>query len=679
MEKKDNISSNKNKSFKLNTNKKSKERKKNPSINSENKKVSKQEYTNKRKYSFDDEYNELLKKRKNNKPEKIKYSFDDEYKEILKKKKKTKVEEKKYSFESENSFSYEKVSQEEDSIYIEEPIKDIKKRDDNILSRIARRRNNNQLYGIEKENIIEDSDDELINLFKKKEESKDNDEIDLEIKNTEKEELEDEKLPLEIEEIDDSPEKEIIEEREYTEEKENVEYHDINDFVDLVNKYDYKGKNKDSDSISSKEVKKVRKLKKWVYVILLIFIVGIGLLTYKIVNDKKEKTRLIEEQEMIARINDHYSEFVKTNSKTKLFKLENDDYVEIGNVYPDVLLHLDEQEINFDTKYFKIKNSDNYIAYEGVSKNQEIKNDERYKNYLPFNLNVVTKDSFTLFQDEKEMYTFNKSMEFPIIINNYENRYYVEYDNMLLNIKKDDVLKTIEKNNTDKKNQSTITTFCYHRVYDTNTKCTDPYICIKKESFDKEMQYLKDNNYLTLTLSELYMYLKGNLRVEKATVLTFDDGYNFQSADEVLDKYKLNGTMFVISGDFKEYSQFENLKAIDIQSHTHKMHKNYVCPLKSSSSQGGAILCASKKDIVADLKTSLEALKIKPIGIAYPFYDYNDNAIEAVKEAGFKMSFIGRAGKMGKSTPKETDVYKIPRMTVYDTSIMSFNTWKGYL
>ena len=134
--------------------------------------------------------------------------------------------------------------------------------------------------------------------------------------------------------------------------------------------------------------------------------------------------------------------------------------------------------------------------------------------------------------------------------------------------------------------------------------------------------------------------------------------------------------MFVISGDFSDLTKFDNLKAIDIQSHTHKMHKNYVCP---GGNQGGAILCAGKTKIVEDLKTSLDALKVEPIGLAYPFYDYNDTATAALKEAGFKMGFVGRAGVMGRATPKVTDLYKIPRMTVWEESLMSFNDWKGYL
>ena len=454
---------------------------------------------------------------------------------------------------------------------------------------------------------------------------------------------------------------------------------DNDDFLKLVRKMDYKGFD---DKEEAEEVKKTsnnpkKRLKKWVYVALIILVVGIIFGTYKIINNKNIAKKKEEETKIIENIKSHYNKYVKVDSDTELYEKENDNYKKIGTIYKDVQLELSDTNITINTKYFKIKDMDYYVKALDVSKIDELKeSDTRYKNYLPFNINIVTKDNFTIYLDDDKLITLNKEMEFPVIINNYNDKYYVEYNNKLVNISKDDVSKTIEKNNTDKKNQSKITTFAYHRVHDTDEKCTDPYICIKKESFDKQMKYLSENKYFTLNLNELYMYLKGSLQVEKGVVITFDDGYLFKSADEVLDKYKLNGTMFVISSDFSDYSVFKNLKAIDVQSHTHNMHRNYVC---AGGNQGGAILCAGKDRIIADLKKSVDVLGVEPIAIAYPFYDYNDTAISALKEAGFKMAFIGAAGVNGKSTPKVTNLYKIPRMTIWEDYLTSFNKWKSYL
>ena len=451
------------------------------------------------------------------------------------------------------------------------------------------------------------------------------------------------------------------------------------DFSTVVKKRDYRGCSRELEE-KEPEIKKnhgKKKLKKWVYVLILLLLLGGGFIGYKVYSDKQDAEKKEENEKIIAEIKEHFGDYVEVTDDTVLFEKDSDEYKEIGKVYKGAILNLQEEDINTDTKYFHIKDIDLYIKYSDVKKSEEEKNSDRYKKYLPFNINIVTNDSFTMYIDDDKYITMDKEMEFPVIINNYDNKYYVEYNGKLVSISKDDVNNTKENKNTEKKNQSKITTLAYHRVYDTSDKCTDPYVCLKKEVFDKQMKYLSDNDYFSLTLPEMYMYLKGNLQIEKGVVITFDDGYLFKASDEVLDKYGLNGTMFVISGDFvNKYDQFKDLAAIEIQSHTHKMHKNYVCP---GGNQGGKMLCAGKAAIVEDLKTSHEALGITPFGFAYPFYDYNETVISALKEAGIKMAFVGRAGVLGRATPKVTDVYKIPRMTVWEESLMSFNTWKGYL
>jgi peptidoglycan/xylan/chitin deacetylase (PgdA/CDA1 family) len=450
------------------------------------------------------------------------------------------------------------------------------------------------------------------------------------------------------------------------------------DFTGVIRRHDYRGKIEEPKPLPSRSSR--RKLKKWVYVLIaaIILIIG-GVITGVVIHNKNEARRLAEEKAIIDNIKSHFHEHSKISKDTKLYEKKDKEYKEIGTIYKDVNVDLVKEDIKLDTKYFQIKDLDYYVSFEDVSEGEEQKKDERYKNYLPFNINIITKDSFTMYDGDNKLITLNKEMEFPVIINNFENKYYVEYNGMLVSIKKDEVSKTKENKNTDKKNQSKITTLAYHRVYDTGDKCTDGYVCMKKANFDKQMKYLADNKYFTLNMDEMYMYMKGNLQIAKGVVVTIDDGLLFKAADEILDKYGLNATMFVATAAYKNYDQFKGLKAIENQSHTHNLHRNYVCTPNTSYSQGGAILCMSKANIVADLKKSVEILEVEPKAMAFPFYDFNDNAIAAVKEAGFKMAFIGRAGVMGRATPKVTNMYKIPRMTVWEEYLMSFNEWKSYL
>ena len=434
---------------------------------------------------------------------------------------------------------------------------------------------------------------------------------------------------------------------------------------------------KDIEIIDEIKPKKKRKLKKKVYIFILLLLLLIGGGSYYFIREHNIQKQKDEEERIISSIKSHYNTFVKVDKDSKIYIKNNNEYQETGMIYENEELTLDDIKINLDTKYFKVKDKDYFINYQNVSKIDKLQEySNRYKNYLPFNENIITNKEFTLYDKDKKIITLNEEMEFPIIIKDYENKYYVEYDNRLLSINKEDVKEIKKSENTTKKNQSKITTFAYHRIYDTNDKCTDGYICLKKSSFDKQMKYLSDNHYFTLNMREMYMYLKGNLQIEKGVTITFDDGYLYKAADEVLTKYNLNGTMFVITGHFKDFTDFHNLSSIDLESHTNSLHKNYQC---AGGSQGGAILCAGHDNIVKDLKLSCEKLGIEPFALAFPFYDYNDTAIKALKTAGFKISFIGRAGKMGKATPKVTDTYKVPRMTVWDDNLMSYNTWKSYL
>lgn len=452
-------------------------------------------------------------------------------------------------------------------------------------------------------------------------------------------------------------------------EKDNIKKNVVNKSNKVNNKLN---QNKTSICQNKSNIKK-RKLKRKPIIILcsILLIITLGVITtiYFVRKDKYEKKL---ESERIALINDiksHYGNYVKVNNDTVLYDKDNK---EIGMLYKDIEVSLDEMEIDDKTKNFAIKDL-GYISYKDVSPIDELTvYSNRYKSYIPFNKNVVTNNSYTLYSDDgNKTYTFNKEDAYPILIDNYENKYYVEYNNRLMYILKDDIKEIKNSNNSNKRNAGSVLTLLYHRIYDTKDKCTDTYICKKKSNFDNEMKYLKDNKYYSFTMEEMYLYLTKKLQVEKGIMITFDDGYLWDSAIEVLEKYDLMGSGFIITGRFKDFTVYDSPN-FELHSHTNAMHTAGACNM---GLQGGGILCKSEKDVLADLNKTRELLN-NPIGFSYPFYDYSDRAINLVKKAGFKLSFIGTAGKKGKASPG-SDVYKIPRMTIWDST--SFSTWKSYL
>lgn len=421
-------------------------------------------------------------------------------------------------------------------------------------------------------------------------------------------------------------------------------------------------------------MKQKKRLKKKFIIILILSIIVIigGIVTFYFIKKAQQEEIKRKEEErisLITKIKSHYGKYVKIDNDTILY---DDNNEEIGKVYQNIEVELADIDIDENTKYFKINNL-GYVNYEDVSKIDEVKyQDIRYQKYIPFNKNIVTNNSYTLYYSNgTKAYTLNKVDEYPIIINNYENKYYVIYQDKLMYLLKDDVAEIKDSNNTTKKNASKILTLLYHRVYDTTEKCTDVYICKKKSNFDQEMKYLKDNNYFTLKMEEMYLFLTNKLQVEKPILLTFDDGYLWNSAIDVLEKYDLYGNGFIITGRFSDYSVYES-NNFELHSHTHNMHTAGYCNM---GLQGGGILCKSESDVLSDLGKSREILN-NPIALSFPFYDYSDRAINLVKKAGFKMSFIGAADKKGKASVN-SNLYKIPRMTIWDST--SFSKWKGYL
>src|SRR5699024_1596719 len=139
-----------------------------------------------------------------------------------------------------------------------------------------------------------------------------------------------------------------------------------------------------------------------------------------------------------------------------------------------------------NSEYFKIKdlNSQYYIKYNSFDKyNGEYITEDRYKNYIPFNENIITKDVFTVYNDKVEkVYTIHDILNTPIIIKE-DDKYYVEYDNKLLYILKSDVEEIVKNTNTSMNNTTGIPILNYHFVYKPEEETCNQEICHTEEQF----------------------------------------------------------------------------------------------------------------------------------------------------------------------------------------------------
>ena len=407
--------------------------------------------------------------------------------------------------------------------------------------------------------------------------------------------------------------------------------------------------------------------KKFIFTIVIVIMVVISFILIINHNNKiKIKQQEKSLQDSLNNIASHYNEKVITIRETKLYKLDNDKYIESGEINKDIYLVLESINIKEDTKYFLIKDLDLFIYYEDVEPVKSYIVDERYNNYIYFNNNIITK-SVTKFYDinGKYLYTLNQSFDFRVLVKD-DNRYGVVYNNQLLFVKNDDV-ENIYYNDNNQSNKDKIKTLTYHFLYNPETTSCNEYICQSLSQFESHLKYIRENDYFTLKLDELEMYLDGKINIpEKSIVLTIDDGTVLdQGAIELLEKYEVNATLFVITS-WVDPNNFKS-NYLDLESHTDNMHNQYECP--GYGNQGGGILCLPEEQVLNDLKTSQEKLG-GSYYFAYPFFDFNDRAISLLKQAGFHMAFIGQYDTDGYSYPNKTDKFKVRRTTIFSDTTM---------
>ena len=184
-------------------------------------------------------------------------------------------------------------------------------------------------------------------------------------------------------------------------------------------------------------------------------------------------------------------------------------------------------------------------------------------------------------------------------------------------------------------NNKSVPVLMYHSI---RTQKNNPYM-VSPARFDKDMQYIHDNGFTTLSTEELYDFMVYNKPIPKKSILiTFDDGYedNYTNAFPILKKYNIKATIFIIT-DYvdkgKQYLSSAQLKemesnGIDIESHTYRHDKlatyDYYEQLNT--------LKASKEFIEKTLDKKVNF-------ISYPFGSYNIDTLKALKEAGYEMAF----------------------------------------
>ncbi len=210
----------------------------------------------------------------------------------------------------------------------------------------------------------------------------------------------------------------------------------------------------------------------------------------------------------------------------------------------------------------------------------------------------------------------------------------------------------------DSENGTKVLVLNYHKVDNMNIS-----LSVLPEDFDRQMRYLSDHGYHTITPDDLYDSLEGQKELpENPVLITFDDGYrdNYDNAYPILRKYGFKATIFVITsflGTQPNYITWDQAREMDangisIQSHTVD-HKSMT---DLTDDQLRYELVESKKKAEQELGHPVEFM-------AYPTGTYNLHIAQMVKEAGYKAAFTIKYGNVDKAS----NIYALERVPVFHT------------
>lgn len=208
------------------------------------------------------------------------------------------------------------------------------------------------------------------------------------------------------------------------------------------------------------------------------------------------------------------------------------------------------------------------------------------------------------------------------------------------------------KTNTSKRG---LPVLMYHFFYDAKAGESGPdNNYMEVSAFEEQMKYLSDNNFYFPTWSEVEAYVEGKKELPaKSVVITIDDGDAsfIKYAIPIIEKYNVKATSFVVTswnGDWLPES-YRSSK-LDFQSHSHDMHR-------AGANGKGRFVNLSYEEGMKDVTTSKNIIGNCTV-FCYPFGHYNDTTKKVLKDAGYKLAFTTKNGRVYPGTDK----YQLPRV-----------------
>lgn len=218
----------------------------------------------------------------------------------------------------------------------------------------------------------------------------------------------------------------------------------------------------------------------------------------------------------------------------------------------------------------------------------------------------------------------------------------------------------------------------YHSVVldeDKETKYRDDPYTISKSTFIKHLDYLKENNFNTVTMNQVIDYYYNQISLPTNPVLlTFDDGHIDLATiiDPLLNQYNFTASAFIIASklenntstkyDYITLEQMALTTNLEYYSHTYDMHK--------TDGNKKLLETATVAEIIED--HNLVNQYVDNSIVAYPYGISSNNAIQAYKESNVLLAFNYNNFTHLKPT---SNPYDLPRYMITDLTPLWYIKW----
>lgn len=193
---------------------------------------------------------------------------------------------------------------------------------------------------------------------------------------------------------------------------------------------------------------------------------------------------------------------------------------------------------------------------------------------------------------------------------------------------------------------------------------------IRMDCFSAQMEYLKENGFRSIPLSELRNLTTEDRSSDRLFCVTFDDGYQnlLASGVPLLCEHGFQATVFAVSDGWGEFAGWKRQRS----SAGHRlMTEQELCEVSRAGVEIGAHTCSHpfltriqlesvRREIRAS-KDKLEQILGKRVHhFAYPYGAWDQRIRDLCAEAGFEMAFTTEQRK----ARRNEDPWVVPRVGV---------------